>query len=134
MPALRKALAGPLSLEARRLERVEAPARSPEHLLGLRAIRILAHIGSPEARQVLEVVAKRPPEALRSQEAKASLERVSKRYLVQVAAHNLGLLMRKLFGKGKPRTLQDNHPRQSQWNRLIAPRRCQLLAGLRLYP
>jgi transposase len=34
------------------------------------------------------------------------LERVSKRYLVQVAAHNLGLLMRKLFGKGKPRTLQ----------------------------
>lgn len=30
-------------------------------------------------------------------------EKVSKRYLVQVAAHNLGLLMRKLFGKGKPR-------------------------------
>jgi transposase len=34
------------------------------------------------------------------------LEKVAKRYLVQVAAHNLGLLMRKLFGKGKPRTLQ----------------------------
>lgn len=34
------------------------------------------------------------------------LEKVSKRYLVQVAAHNLGLLMRKLFGMGKPRTLQ----------------------------
>jgi transposase len=34
------------------------------------------------------------------------LERVTKRYLVQVAAHNLGLLMRKLFGMGKPRTLQ----------------------------
>lgn len=34
------------------------------------------------------------------------LEKVTKRYLVQVAAHNLGLLMRKLFGKGKPRTLQ----------------------------
>jgi hypothetical protein len=31
---------------------------------------------------------------------------VSKRYAVQVAAHNLGLLMRKLFGVGKPRTLQ----------------------------
>src|SRR6516225_3142255 len=31
---------------------------------------------------------------------------VSKRYLVQVAAHNLGLVMRKLFGVGKPRTLQ----------------------------
>jgi hypothetical protein len=34
------------------------------------------------------------------------LEDVSKRYAVQVAAHNLGLLMRKLFGVGKPRTLQ----------------------------
>jgi transposase len=33
------------------------------------------------------------------------LEKVTKRYLVQVAAHNLGLLMRKLFGVGKPRTL-----------------------------
>ena len=31
---------------------------------------------------------------------------VTKRYLVQVAAHNLGLLMRKLFGVGKPRVLQ----------------------------
>jgi transposase len=34
------------------------------------------------------------------------LEKVTKRYLVQVAAHNLGLLMRKLFGTGKPRMLQ----------------------------
>jgi transposase len=34
------------------------------------------------------------------------LEKVTKRYLVQVAAHNLGLLMRKLFGVGKPRALQ----------------------------
>jgi transposase len=34
------------------------------------------------------------------------LENVTKRYIVQVAAHNLGLLMRKLFGVGKPRTLQ----------------------------
>jgi hypothetical protein len=31
---------------------------------------------------------------------------VRKRYAVQVAAHDLGLLMRKLFGIGKPRTLQ----------------------------
>ena len=34
------------------------------------------------------------------------LANVTKRYVVQVAAHNLGLLMRKLFGIGKPRTLQ----------------------------
>jgi transposase len=31
---------------------------------------------------------------------------VSKRYLMQVAAHNLGILMRKLFGIGTPRALQ----------------------------
>jgi len=31
---------------------------------------------------------------------------VSKRYLIQVAAHNLGILMRKLFGIGTPRSLQ----------------------------
>jgi hypothetical protein len=31
---------------------------------------------------------------------------VMKRYVVQVAAYNLGLLMRKLFGVGKPRVLQ----------------------------
>jgi len=31
---------------------------------------------------------------------------VSKRYLMQVAAHNLGLVMRRLFGVGTPRSLQ----------------------------
>ena len=33
-------------------------------------------------------------------------EKVSKRYLIQVAARNLGLLMRKLFGIGTARGLQ----------------------------
>jgi transposase len=34
------------------------------------------------------------------------LQDVSKRYAVQAAAFNLGVLMRRLFGVGKPRTLQ----------------------------
>jgi transposase len=34
------------------------------------------------------------------------LESVNKRYLLSAAAHNLGLLMRKLFGMGTPRGLQ----------------------------
>jgi transposase len=34
------------------------------------------------------------------------LVEVSKRYLMQVAAHNLGIVMRKLFGVGTPRALQ----------------------------
>ncbi len=33
---------------------------------------------------------------------------VTKRYLIQVAGHNLGVLMRKLFGIGTPRSLQDS--------------------------
>jgi hypothetical protein len=33
---------------------------------------------------------------------------VAKRYLIQVAGHNLGILMRKLFGIGTPRSLQDS--------------------------
>jgi transposase len=32
--------------------------------------------------------------------------KVTKRYLMTVAAHNLSIIMRKLYGKGKPRTLQ----------------------------
>jgi transposase len=31
---------------------------------------------------------------------------VTKRYLIQVAAHNLGVVMRSVFGVGKPRVLQ----------------------------
>jgi hypothetical protein len=31
---------------------------------------------------------------------------VSKRYLIQVAARNLGVMMRKMFGMGTPRSLQ----------------------------
>jgi hypothetical protein len=34
---------------------------------------------------------------------------VTKRYLIAVAAHNLGTIMRKLFGIGKPKTLQDGN-------------------------
>ena len=33
-------------------------------------------------------------------------EKVSKRYMIQVAARNLGLLMRKMFGIGTARSLQ----------------------------
>ena len=34
---------------------------------------------------------------------------VTKRYLIAVAAHNLGRIMRKLFGIGKPKTLQGGY-------------------------
>lgn len=35
---------------------------------------------------------------------------VSKRYLIQVAGHNLGVMMRGVFGKGTPRSLQGHRP------------------------
>lgn len=35
------------------------------------------------------------------------LEKVTKRYLIQVSARNLGLILRKLFGVGTPRSMQD---------------------------
>jgi transposase len=47
------------------------------------------------------------------------LEEVSKRYRIAVAAHNLGRIMRMLFGVGKPRALQG--PNALAWfTRLIA--------------
>ncbi len=38
------------------------------------------------------------------------LEKVNKRYKTVAAARNLGLVMRKLFGIGKPRCLQGGFP------------------------
>lgn len=43
------------------------------------------------------------------------LENTAKRYLVQVAGYNLGVLMRKLFGIGKPRGLQGEGERGLYW-------------------
>jgi transposase len=43
------------------------------------------------------------------------LDKVSKRYLMQAAAHNLGLLMRKLFGMGTPRGLQSPRSGLAPW-------------------
>ena len=43
------------------------------------------------------------------------LAKVSKRYLMQAAAHNLGLLMRKLFGMGTPRGLQSPRSGLALW-------------------
>jgi RNA polymerase sigma factor (sigma-70 family) len=81
--ALRKALAGNLSLEARRraenlLHKVEAQILSPKRLLTLRALEVLEHIGTREATQVLQKLAKGAPEARLTQEAKTSLERLSR--------------------------------------------------------
>ncbi|MGH7224443.1 MAG: WD40 repeat domain-containing protein, partial [Gemmataceae bacterium] len=75
VPSLRKSLADHPSLEARR--RIEdILARQPGvDLRKLRAIEVLEHIGSDEARQLLRTLAKGVPEARLTQEAKAALKR-----------------------------------------------------------
>jgi hypothetical protein len=80
---LQKALEGKPSAETRRqverlLERLESSAPSPDALRPSRALEVLERIGTPEARQVLEGLAKGQPDAALTQEAKAALARLGR--------------------------------------------------------
>ncbi len=81
-PALRRALRGTPALEVRRridqlLEKLVCP--SGDILRQERAIEVLEHLGSPEARQLLHQLAGGAPEARLTREAKAALDRASSR-------------------------------------------------------
>jgi hypothetical protein len=81
--ALREALQARPSLEKRRrlealLKALEEPP-SGEPLRELRAVAVLEHIATPEAVKVLEGLSRGAPEARLTREAKASLERLSRR-------------------------------------------------------
>lgn len=81
--ALRRALAQPPSLEVRR--RVEHlldamdPGHNPEQVRLLRALAVLEHAATPDARALLQSLAKGSPDATLTQEAKASLDRLTRR-------------------------------------------------------
>jgi WD40 repeat protein len=81
-PALREALAGKPSAEVRKqAEEVLAGlrlVRSPEVLQRLRAVQVLERIGSPEARRLLEALAKGAPAARETREARAALDRLTR--------------------------------------------------------
>jgi WD40 repeat protein len=80
-PALRQALKRTLPLEHHlRVERLLSKLEvwSSEQLRGLRATTALETIASPEARELLRVLAKGAPEARLTREAKASLQRLSR--------------------------------------------------------
>jgi RNA polymerase sigma factor (sigma-70 family) len=84
VPALREALEKKPPLEARRrLERLLAQAarsgHSPEVLRCLRSIQVLERIGSRQARQLLTEMASGSAHAPQTQEAKAALQRLSRR-------------------------------------------------------
>jgi hypothetical protein len=76
--ALRQALERKPSLEVRRRIEHQLKALALSRLRAARAVEILEQIGTAEARQVLLSVAKGDPKALRTREAKASLQRLSK--------------------------------------------------------
>jgi WD40 repeat protein len=82
-PLLRAALQDKLSAEQRRsIEQLLdslSVVRSPEALRHIRAIEILERISTPQARELLEKLAQGAAEARLTQEAKASLERLTKR-------------------------------------------------------
>jgi hypothetical protein len=83
-PALREALAGKPSPEARRrlttlLTNLPHSARSPEVRRHLRAILVLEQIASTEARALLGELAAGVPYASETRAAKASLERLNRR-------------------------------------------------------
>jgi WD40 repeat protein len=80
-PALREALKKSPSTEARRrldrlLDKLTAPTPSPDTLLALRASEALEVIATPEARQVLESLAREQPPTRLAQDARAALERL----------------------------------------------------------
>jgi hypothetical protein len=82
-PAIERALARPgTSLELRKrlqglIDRLAVPAG--ESLRELRALEVLERLGTPEARQVLEALAKGAPEARLTREAQAALRRLAAR-------------------------------------------------------
>jgi hypothetical protein len=83
LPALRSALdAGPSLEMGRRLTRLielaEEERCSSEALRTLRAIEMLEHVGSEEARTVLKALANGAPTGRLTHEAKASLQRLAR--------------------------------------------------------
>ena len=87
IPALRRALADQPSLEVkRRLQehprrhRAEVGCRCPPgQLRQIRAVQVLESIATPEARQVLQSLAKGVAEVSLTREAQAALERLARR-------------------------------------------------------
>jgi hypothetical protein len=83
-PLLKQALTGTPPLEGRRrierlLGKLAYPLKSPKAIRELRAVEVLEHIGTEQARQVLQALAKGAPGSRLTEEARASLERLAKR-------------------------------------------------------
>jgi hypothetical protein len=81
---LRQALAGPPPAEVHArlkqlLKKLEGPPLSRERLRMLRALRVLDHLGSPEALEALRALARHEPSPWLAQQAGAAADRLSLR-------------------------------------------------------
>jgi WD40 repeat protein len=84
VPAMEKARAGGVALETRRriedlLNRLLRRQLSAEQIRLVRAVEVLEHTGTPEARQLIEALAQGAPGALLTQHTQAALDRIAKR-------------------------------------------------------
>jgi RNA polymerase sigma factor (sigma-70 family) len=82
--ALQRLLANAPTAEARQraealLARLQGPITDPEIIRSLRAVEVLEHIATRDAKQLLQEVARGAPESRLTQEAKRSLGRLAKR-------------------------------------------------------
>jgi WD40 repeat protein len=83
-PALRQALAGRSSEEARRrleglLKKVDAVTPTPAEVRAVRVVEVLEHAGTPAARRLLAELAGGVPEARLTREARAALRLLERR-------------------------------------------------------
>src|SRR5262249_17610101 len=82
-PVLQKALAGKSTLDLQQriqalLDRVDGLIAHPDQLRALRSIQILEYAATADAKELLSKLAEGTPEARLTQEAKASLDRLSR--------------------------------------------------------
>jgi hypothetical protein len=81
-PALRKVLGNQPSLESRRRVELLLTKIATEALRATRAMEVLEHLATSQARQVLHDLGQGAPGARQTQEAKAALNRLEKRAAV----------------------------------------------------
>lgn len=82
-PTLRGVLIGHSSAEVqgrakRLLEKLDGPITRPDQLRALRVVEVLEHIGSSDARDLLQALAQGAPQARLTREAKQALDRLNR--------------------------------------------------------
>ena len=90
--AYQRTLAEKPALEVRQrieglLQKQRGPVTKPEKLQALRAVAVLEDIATPEARQLLETLARGEPEARVTQEAQTSLGQLARRVEQELSRH-----------------------------------------------